>query len=181
MNFQYIVYFVTLAEEKNFTNAAKRVGVVQSTFSAGIRKLEESLGRTLFYRDKRKVALTKGGIDLLPYAQQILHNWKMMLSPEQEENRLLRLGVVFDIDYRSITEVLKNYHKEYPKTVVKLIEGNIDELERQLNKGEIDGLLHKSIFNNKSLKTTLIRRDKLVLAVGRGHHLHHFDSFNQAQ
>ena len=55
MNLQFVKYFAALAEVGNFTQAAEKVHVVQSTFSTGIKKLEQQLNCKLFYRDNRQV------------------------------------------------------------------------------------------------------------------------------
>lgn len=58
-------YFVTVADELNFTRAAQTVHVTPSTISAGVRKLERRLRVQLFDRDSRSVALTGAGRRLL--------------------------------------------------------------------------------------------------------------------
>lgn len=62
-------YFLTLADELNFTRAAARLNVVQQSLSAGITRLEEQIGVKLFERTTRNVALTDAGTAWLPYAR----------------------------------------------------------------------------------------------------------------
>ena len=57
--------FVSVAEEKNFTRAAKRQGVSPSAISHAMRSLEETLGVRLIARTTRSVALTQAGEQLL--------------------------------------------------------------------------------------------------------------------
>ncbi|MCD8375892.1 MAG: LysR family transcriptional regulator [Oscillospiraceae bacterium] len=66
--------FVTVAQTLNFTSAARRNGVPQSTVSRQIDSLEEQLGAQLFYRTRRQVKLTEEGRAFLPYAREILDN-----------------------------------------------------------------------------------------------------------
>src|SRR5215213_4008481 len=57
--------FLTVAEERSFTRAAKRLGVSPSAMSHAIRGLEERLGVRLLSRTTRSVAPTDAGEQLL--------------------------------------------------------------------------------------------------------------------
>ena len=62
----------TLAEELNFTRAARRLGVAQPALSARISRMERRLGRKLVERSTRSVQLTDAGLELLARATPIL-------------------------------------------------------------------------------------------------------------
>lgn len=53
--------FLTVAEERSFTRAAKRLGVSPSAISHAMRELEEAIGVRLLSRTTRSVALTDAG------------------------------------------------------------------------------------------------------------------------
>src|SRR5688572_25972866 len=57
--------FLTVAEERSFTRAAKRLNVSPSALSHSIRGLEERLGVRLLARTTRSVAPTDAGQQLL--------------------------------------------------------------------------------------------------------------------
>ncbi|HWD69319.1 MAG TPA: LysR substrate-binding domain-containing protein [Solirubrobacteraceae bacterium] len=67
-----LTYFVTVAEELNFTRAAERLHVSQSPLSQSIRALETNLGVALLERTSRHVELTAAGEALLPAARAAL-------------------------------------------------------------------------------------------------------------
>lgn len=69
-------YFVTIAEELNFTQAAERLFVSQPALSKQIRMVEKQLGARLFHRDRRAVRLTAVGEALLPHAGRVLAAWE---------------------------------------------------------------------------------------------------------
>lgn len=57
--------FLTVAEERSFTRAARRLGVSPSAMSHAMRSLEENIGVRLLSRTTRSVAPTEAGEELL--------------------------------------------------------------------------------------------------------------------
>lgn len=74
MDINLIRYFVSVAQTLNFSEAARKHFVSQSTVSRGIKEMEKELGATLFARTRRNVVLTPEGKALLPYAMEIIEN-----------------------------------------------------------------------------------------------------------
>ncbi len=64
--------FLAVAEERSFSRAAVRLHRTQPAISQVIRKLEASLGETLFDRAARDGSLTAAGELLRDYAQRLL-------------------------------------------------------------------------------------------------------------
>src|SRR4030081_1171298 len=72
MEMHQLAYLVAVAEEANFTRAARRLHVAQPGVSAQIARLERELGQQLFDRSGRTVRLTEVGAAVLPYARAAL-------------------------------------------------------------------------------------------------------------
>jgi DNA-binding transcriptional LysR family regulator len=64
--------FLAVAEERSFSRAAVRLHRTQPAISQVIRKLEESIGESLFDRAARDGSLTAAGTLLRDYAQRLL-------------------------------------------------------------------------------------------------------------
>ena len=60
-----LAVFLTVAEERSFTKAARRLGVSRSALSHSVRGLEERLGVRLLARTTRSVAPTEAGAQLI--------------------------------------------------------------------------------------------------------------------
>lgn len=64
-SFDLIRLFLAVADERSFTQAARRLEITPTAVSKGIRALEKKHGVPLFARTTRKVALTEAGASLL--------------------------------------------------------------------------------------------------------------------
>ncbi|MFI9386569.1 LysR family transcriptional regulator [Kutzneria sp. NPDC052558] len=90
----HLRYFVAVAEELNFSAAARRLHMAASPLSQRIRDFERELGLRLFERDTRRVALTPAGAALLPIARDILEQfnsipWRLREATRDDRTRLL--------------------------------------------------------------------------------------------
>ena len=72
MDFRSLQYFITVAQELNFTRAAEKLQMSQPPLSNQIKALEEELGVQLFIRGKRRLTLTEAGTLLLQRAIQMM-------------------------------------------------------------------------------------------------------------
>lgn len=70
--FREIECFVAVADELNFSRAAKRLNTVPSAVSQTIARLEERFGFPLFARDNRRVALSAEGALLILEARRVV-------------------------------------------------------------------------------------------------------------
>ena len=87
LNYKHLHYFWHVAREGSVTAAAERLSVSQPSISAQIRKLEKSLGQTLFDRSGRSLSLTPEGKVVLDYADEIFRLGREL--SETMEGRLL--------------------------------------------------------------------------------------------
>ncbi|TCR23891.1 LysR family transcriptional regulator [Streptomyces sp. BK205] len=72
MELLHLRYFVAVAQELNFSTAARRLHMAASPLSRRIKDLEQELGHRLFDRDTHHVKLTRAGSALLPIARGVL-------------------------------------------------------------------------------------------------------------
>src|SRR5689334_19918927 len=71
-------YFIEVAQSGNISRAAERLGITQPSLSAAVKRLEDSVGATLFIRGRTGVQLTKSGTELLRKGRLLLLNWEQL-------------------------------------------------------------------------------------------------------
>ncbi|EAY27380.1 LysR family transcriptional regulator [Microscilla marina] len=173
MNLQFIKYYLVLADTHNFTRAAEKMNVVQSTFSAGIKKLEEQLDCKLFYRDKRNVRLTPEGEKLKDMAKELMACWnKIELTYNHHESKNLSVGLLKNILMDAILPKFNKYKNQYPEYAIKIIDGSAEELKKQLIQEELDCVIAKEHdITDPAFFSSFLYEERLMLTVHKGHEL----------
>ena len=72
MELRHLRYFHAIAEEQNFSRAAKRLHISQSALSMQMQDLEEELGVVLFLRSNRRTELTTAGVLFQVEAERVI-------------------------------------------------------------------------------------------------------------
>lgn len=80
LNYHHLLYFWTVATEGGLRPAAEKLRLTQSTISAQIHNLEDSLEVSLFERSGRRMRLTDDGEMVLRYADEIFGLGNEMLD-----------------------------------------------------------------------------------------------------
>ncbi|WLW58218.1 LysR family transcriptional regulator [Streptomyces sp. YU58] len=94
MELLHLRYFVAVAQELNFSTAARKLHMAASPLSRRIKDLEKELGHRLFDRDTHHVALTQAGNALLPIARGVLEQvdsirWRLDETARPQRTTLL--------------------------------------------------------------------------------------------
>jgi len=132
----YLKEFVVLAQTGNFLEAADILYSSQSTLSKHIKRIEKELGVPLFDRTTRKVAISKYGQLLLPYARQIVelqdeYTAALQSSLETKQD-ILTLGSIPALAQYNITDVLVNFKKTRPQSTINVMQAGSEEMKELL-------------------------------------------------
>ncbi len=94
INFRHLYYFWVVAKEGGITRAAERLHLAVQTISSQLTLLEQSLGKTLFNQQGRRLVLTEAGRTALSYADQIfLLGEQMQDALNEADSGRIRLTV----------------------------------------------------------------------------------------
>jgi DNA-binding transcriptional LysR family regulator len=142
MDVRQLRYFATLAEEKHFGRAAKRLGMSQPPLSLAIRQIEAELQTPLFSRNSRNVELTRAGVALQREARLLLRQFdeaKALVKAvaEGKEGRL-RVGFGGSMIYRGLPQIVDLFRKHNPGIELLLTELNSVEQIAAIKRDEID-------------------------------------------
>ncbi|MCL7428271.1 LysR substrate-binding domain-containing protein [Streptomyces sp. NPDC052415] len=137
--------FLAVAQTLSFTQAARRLGLRQSTVSQHVRRLEDATGRQLFARDTHSVELTEDGEAMLGFARRILevHEQAAAFFTGTRLRGRLRFGASEDFVLTRLPEILEGFRYEHPEVDLELTVELSGTLHEQLAAGKLDLVLAK--------------------------------------
>ena len=181
MNFQRLVYFLTLAKVKNFTRAAEELYISQPALSKQIALFEEELGVTLLKRSTKSVELTFAGEiladegkSLVDLDQKILHHLKIAHGAESVP---LHIGSATYWAEKALVVPFTEFSEKYPESVMDLQRMSYSSVLSNLDKDNIQlGIIKAfdySEVSNYSYKELYMSKTAVVCT--KDHHLAKLD------
>jgi DNA-binding transcriptional LysR family regulator len=175
MEVHQLAYFESVSRHLHFTRAADELNVAQPSVSQQIRKLETELGTPLFYRMKRRVALTEAGQRFLPHARAVLQQLEEARVEVQELTGLrkgsLAVGAPPSAGTHLFPRALAAFSRRHPGIVLSFREGGSRTLVHLLEQGELDLAVVIQPIRHPALETMPLLEEELLLAVPQGHPL----------
>ena len=171
MELRHLEHFVAVAEERNFTRAARRLHLVQSALSVSIRALERELHAQLFERTTREVRLTDAGRLLLPEARRTLDaaaGAQAAVAGAQAGLRgTLRLGMMQVISVSDVGSLIARFHYERPLVDIqpRTALGGSAALISEVRRGSLDAaFVAVSGPDQPGLTATTLASEPVLLA-----------------
>ncbi len=177
MELRQLEHFVAVAEERNFTRAADRAGIVQSGLSASIQFLERELGAPLFIRSTRRVSLTAAGQALLPAARRSLAAAQAGREAVQAVEGLRRGRLAIGISQVLVPTfdlpgILADFRRDYPAVELNLRQAVPIEQFASLREGRLDMAFMPLLDPpGDDLDATVVAHDSMALACAPDHPL----------
>jgi len=173
---RHLRYFIAVAEELHFGNAARRVHISQPPLSQQIAALETDLGVQLFVRTKRKVEITAAGQQFLKDARAILADMdKAALrarATAMGQTGVLRIGLNYSSPISPMLSALfRRFAKLYPQVGLELHENTSAKQLDRLYQRTLDACFVWPTRDESSpdLAVYPLSKDELQLVVAREH------------
>lgn len=164
--------FLAVCETSSFTKAADAVAKTQSAVSMQIKKLEETVGKRLFIREKRTVSLSPDGTRLVPYARELVEKSNEALAAFDDTalRGSVHLGTADDYAERFLPAILAGFSQSNPLVEVSVVCENTTGLVKRIKSGELDMAL--VTHNEVRSHSELIRTEPLQWVSSPGHTVH---------
>jgi DNA-binding transcriptional LysR family regulator len=183
MELRHLRYFVAVAEELNFTRAAKRLGINQPPLSLQIRQLEMELGTAMFVRRARGIELTNAGKLMLEEARVILKEVEIAKAGVQRRARgeTGRIEIGFSggtYFHPLVPAIIREYRMDYPDVVLFPQASGAALLTAQLRAGQIDIAFIRLPFFDDDIDLVIepLVDEPSVMVLPTGHPLARADS-----
>jgi len=174
MTFEDLRVFVTVAAERSFSRAARKLRRTQPAVSQAIHRLEAAAGERLIDRSSRDGTLTDAGEVLLDYGSRLLRLAEEA-SGAVTDLRAVRKGRVLiganEGGVHAVLPVIAAFQKEYPSILVDVRRTPSRLMAQEVLLRSIDfGVL---TFNpsDRELSSVVVATDELVLLVRPDHPL----------
>ena len=168
INFLNLEYFLTAAEELNFTKAAKRLYISQQSLSNHISNLEKEFDVILFNRTT-PLTLTYAGQALKARARQFLdlrdETYKEIADIKDFSTGRISIGVSHTRGRKILPEILPLYKERFPNIELHLVEGNSSELDSDLLHGKVDLIIGMLPFKVDNIETVPLCDEEVLLSV----------------
>ncbi|MBK4217954.1 LysR family transcriptional regulator [Paracoccus caeni] len=175
MRIRQLHCFVVLAEELNFTRAAKRLNMSQPPLSLQIQSLERALGADLFHRSSRKMTLTQAGEVLQRRAKNILAQHDRAILEVREaiagHHGVLDIGTTGSILRAGLADLLARFCREFPGITVRLHEEAPALQISDLISGRMDVIFNRSPPAHDDLTCELAWKEDMVVMLPADHPL----------
>lgn len=138
-------YFVSVADNKSFSEAAVECFISQSAVSQQIKVLEDELGVELIRRSNRRFQLTSAGEYFYSQSRKIMQEVNTIKNTvkqiEQHEQGLFRLGCLNGYNVLQVCTAVSELLASHKNMNIDIFWGEHDELLAKLRQQELEMVL----------------------------------------
>ena len=168
-------YFLTVAQERNFTRAAQRLHIAQPALSRQVRQLEQELGVELLYRTTHEFELTEAGRYLLERGPALLSAsdelWRSVRSFGSGERGSVIVAYGPSVSYETAPKLLTALTARHPEIAIATDVRPTREILAAVTEGAVDAGIVRCPPRTVELETFPIRVEPLGVLLHRDHRL----------
>lgn len=142
MDISALQAFIAVARHGSFSKASEQLFVTQPAISKRVASLEYELGTQLFNRIARQISLTEAGKQLLPKAQDLVHQADDMqryasnLTDDISGN--LSVAIAHHIGLHRMPPILKEFNLRHPEVALDIRFEDSDQAYTAVEHGDIE-------------------------------------------
>ncbi|MBI5841504.1 MAG: LysR family transcriptional regulator [Chloroflexi bacterium] len=165
--------FLVAAEEKNFSQAARRLHMSQSAISQNIQALERAYKVELFIRHGRSVQLSEAGQTIIPMVREVLLAARLLEDGLQDVNNQvggeLLIGCSTSAGKYLLPILLADFQRDYPAVHPRVkIMSRDSVLDRLLCRALPIGISSRRL-EHRDLEPVPLFEDRIILIVPSNH------------
>ncbi len=167
-------YVLALAEQLNFSQAAAKLNISQSTLSQQIQKLEKEIGVSLFDRTTSSLTLTQYGQLYIKGARKILDTYTQTLDSitdaDSGASGSVTMGIAPSRASFLLPGVVAKFRENYPEVGLNFIENKSKDIIKDLFEGNIDFAytVLSSQENLKDFEVIAVTDEEVMLVCKKG-------------
>lgn len=166
--------FIKTVETGSFTRAAEVLNYAQSSISKMIADIEKEWDVVLLERDRGGIRLTSAGRQILPYARQLIDDYRKLEERVNDINGLqtgiIRIGTFSSVAIHWLPNIFAEFQKDYPHIEYEMLLGDYDEVEQWIEEGRVDcGFLRLPAA--PGLETVSLKKDEYLVVLPPDHPL----------
>lgn len=170
INFELYKVFYYVSKSLSFSEASEELYITQSAVSQSIKLLEEKLKCQLFFRNTKRVKLTREGEILFEHIEQAFNFIKSGERTLEEMQSLgqgeIRIGASDTICKHYLMPYIKRFNQTYPNVKIHLTNRTSPKCIELLRKGSVDlsviNIPEKFNYGSISVKNTRDIRDVFI-------------------
>jgi DNA-binding transcriptional LysR family regulator len=171
----YLQTFHTVARERSFTRAARRLNLSQPAVSAHIRSLESYYGAKLFEVRQRRTYLTPPGEALFTYTSRVFHlldeAGQALDATRSGHHGLLRFGASTTLGNYLLPTVLSGFASAHAGVALDVAIGTSADVLGWVKSDRIQFGLVEAPLQDREVEMVAIGEDELVLVAPDEHEL----------
>lgn len=142
INLEHYKLFYNVAKCGSFSKAAEQLYISQPAITQSIKKLEEGLGGTLFYRNTKGIILTEEGKNLYNFIEESIETLNNAQERFQQYKNLEKGKIIIKGSDTVIEQLLEKplskFVNDYPNIKIEILKGGHTDTLKDLSEGKID-------------------------------------------
>lgn len=135
-------YFLQLSKTMNYTQTAKTLGITQPALTQQIKRLEKSVGASLFYSVGKQLRLTEAGKTMQKMVEdiyEIVAEASEQIQAESDEKRgKIRIGISASIEDKVFVDFIIDYYRKHAEIQIDFLVVGYHELWDGFDQNKLD-------------------------------------------